>query len=164
MGAEVILQPFEKDQMKDGLINSFLEMLNLNGLNVNDSEYRYNQKLHPDIIYLLLQRKNLSSKLIGSKYYQLIKILSKYKYNNIKNVTSFFSPMQRLILLNEMRPQYEYVAKKFLKRSDYQLFYRNEPNICEEWTPPFEINPTVAAEILMWLWDEVWENENFKYS
>ena len=161
MGAEIIIKPFEKNQMKDGLINTFLKLLNLSGNFYFNNDIYYNHKLHSDIIYLILQRKDLDRKLIGQKYYRLIEFLSKYKFNELENNhNSFFSPHQRLTLLNEMRPQYEYVANNFLKRSNNQLFFDNEPCLVDNWTPPREINKTDAAEILLWLWDQVWEDRN----
>ena len=46
---------------------------------------------------------------------------------------SLFSPQERLEIINRYLPQYEIIAKKYLKRTDGKLFYEPLPDPGEPW-------------------------------
>lgn len=135
----VIVTPYEKGQLNDGLINDFLKKININ--------FHYKEWVHPP-----MGRENIG---FNSDIIEIFK-LNRGFYTSVHDnrLSDFFSeglgddfkkkpfekylllsPDQRLKILEKYEPMNRRVAQHYLKRTDGRLFYEPWPDPNEPFMP-----------------------------
>ncbi len=135
----IIVQPYEKGQLKDGIIIDFLNKLGIDytlihNFNPQRDKYFVNVGFNRDIIEIFQLNKNFYR---SANDHRLIQFFSQYLGAAYMKAPfeeySLFSPQERLEIINRYLPQYEIIAKKYLKRADGKLFYEPLPDPGEPW-------------------------------
>jgi hypothetical protein len=137
----IIVRPYEKEQLTGGVIIDFLNQTGIDhtkikGYDPERDKYHVNVGFNRDIIEIFYLNKNFYQDINDNR---LINLFSKYLTDTYKKAPfedySIFSPQQRLDILARYQPQYEAIAKKYLGRSDGRLFYEPLPDPSEPWEP-----------------------------
>jgi hypothetical protein len=137
----IIVQPYEKEQLPDGIIIDFLKKTGIDytqiqGYDPERDKFYVNVGFNRDIIEIFQLNKNFFQDLNDNRLHTLF---SKYLDDTYRKAPfedySIFSPQRRLDLLAHYLPKYEVIAKKYLKRSDGKLFYESLPDPNEPWSP-----------------------------
>ncbi len=144
----LLIRVYEKEQLKNGLINDFLGCLEINDVN---NEYSLPAGKNISIERTAIEILRLSSLIqIEEKERRLLKrqLLNYFmqsKSKPIYNVHNLISPADRLKLINEYEKSNRYVAKEYFKRDI--LFYEKYPMPNESWQP-LTISPDDISKII----------------
>lgn len=137
----IVIQPYEKEQLTEGIIIDFLnktgiDYTKIQGYDPERDKYHINVGFNRDILEIFQLNKNFYTDINDNR---LINFFSKYLSDTYKKApfedASIFSPQQRLDILAHYSHQYEVIAKKYLGRSDGRLFYEPVPDLSEPWEP-----------------------------
>jgi hypothetical protein len=129
----LIIRPFEKGQFEDGnLINDFLSILNIEHKEKYiNSDNNHNASVDIDLVELFRLINNAHLELaISSKYKK--SILNAFNSHQ-KSTKSFFSPQDRLTIINQYAIEFENLARNFLGREDGKFFYDPLPETNDTW-------------------------------
>ncbi|MCB2202845.1 hypothetical protein KQH56_02445 [bacterium] len=149
----VILRPYEQEQLQEGLLSNFLSVL---GIRYQPDEWKPNEDVYyaknpgfsRDVIELFNICKHLYKyeeklKLFDFFYRELGEDFQKKPFEEY----AFLSPEQRLSLLYS-NIDYEYeIARKFLNRD--KIFFEEWPNIDDPWKPYEGLTLEKALPILI---------------
>lgn len=143
----ISIKVFEKEQMPDGLLESFADAAGFtinNDFNmlVNDDNISWSPKM------LSLARKvnELNSvNLIPYRYQKLNKIAQLVNDNN----TPLISPQRSDEILQRYKESNENLARVYLDRPDGRLFENNKIKVSDEWAEPAEISSEEILQVLL---------------
>jgi len=135
----IIIQPYERTQLKGGLIQDFLDKLGIDytsGIWNNLEEEDYNVGFNRDILEILHLNKGFYQDVNDSR---LTNMFGRYLPSQFKKKAfesySLLSPRQRHDIMEKYSHFNEYIAKEFLGRKDGRLFYEPLPDLGEPWKP-----------------------------
>lgn len=137
----LIIQPFENEQLVDGMIRDFFNKIGIDcskipGYDPQRDRYFVNARFTRDIVEIFQLNKDFYR---GIDDNRLFNLFSKYMIDTYKRTPvedyPVFSPRQRLDILGKYLPVYETVAKKYLGRADGRLFFEPLPDPAEPWKP-----------------------------
>ncbi len=134
----VIVRPYEKEQMPDGIFPDFLKTIDVvwpekpvlrDDVNVNSGMSR------DALEFLSLNRDFYTDHSDQRLYNMLNKLLDDSDKKKPFESYGILSPLERLEVLNKYEPSNQMVAKVYLKREDGRLFYERWPNPDDDWEP-----------------------------
>lgn len=154
--AELVIQPFERQQIGPTLVRRFLELVGIEEMADLETEFAENERLHPLLTQLLAARHD-EERLIGGKYVALRRHLNEILAKTKAGIpSSFFSPRQRRMILDEAAGDYRSIAEELMGRRPGELFLEPPPDINASWQPPVALTVSDTADLLLDLWDAVW--------
>lgn len=130
---QLIFRPFEKGQFIDGeLYYDFLETVNIKNKEPFELPSKYiNESINDDVVELCRIINNAHPDITKNNQFKNI-ILEAFHYaKGAKN--AFFSPKERLKIIEEFEDDLRIIAKDYLGREDGILFYEPLPNPDEQW-------------------------------
>ncbi len=128
----IIVRPYESEQMPEGIVVDIARVLGIDHLNVDFNDSKQNVSLDNKSTYILdiAQRAKLNKQEIG----KLISFLRKNQ-DTSENRMPLLSPERRRDMIEYCsKTQYEYIADRYLSRSDGKLFYEPLPED-KDWVP-----------------------------
>jgi hypothetical protein len=145
----IIIQPYESAQLKEGLISNFLKKT---GIEYGDSYWvgvekqDYNPGLHEDIIEILYLNRDFYPDGNSSALENFLSrsLPDAYKKKPFERY-SLLSPQKRIEILNRYEPVNRSIAHNFLQRADGRLFYEPWPSEDE----PYEGSEGMTVEKLV---------------
>ena len=156
LDADLVIQPFEREQMGATLIHRFLELAGMEEMAELETEVAENERLHPLLTRLLAARHD-DERLIGGKHVALRRYLNEILARRYPDTPSgFFSPRQRRVVLDEAAGDYRSIAEELMGRRPEELFLEPLPDINASWQPPGTLTVSDTADLLLDLWDVVW--------
>lgn len=159
LDARLIIQPFERRQLEGGLLNRFLALIGQPGMSTPAVDAFENKRLHPMVTRLIAERSD-DKRLLGNKYNAMRTTLNELAWRISDDVaTDFFSPAQKLDILDQARGDYVRIEQEFLEEDRPQLFFDPEPGKTGDFKPPQALNPADSADIVLALWDWFWEQK-----
>jgi hypothetical protein len=131
------IQPFEKKQLPNGLIQSFCRLINLEIPGLDKTErIKYSSFDHYTSQIIGICNSLNEGKCLNV---ELVELLNRNLRENYPGATfrnhSLISPKRSLEILDKYEASNQIVAKKYLKREDGILFFEPKPNADEEWKP-----------------------------
>jgi hypothetical protein len=130
----IIVRPYEKQQNEPNIIFDFLKTIGFDSI-MNEVDI-ISERTNESLSYLALnlidiyQRANIDND-IRSHLIQKALFLK-----DISPYSSIVSPSLRKKLVDQNLPDYEYIAKEYLGRTDGKLFYDTMPNENDPWISP----------------------------
>lgn len=135
----IIVHPYEKEQMPDGLISEFLKIAGIpfkgyNWIEPPESNININLGFNRDIIEILSLNKSFyksihDNTLLDFFYETLPEKYQKKPYERY----NFLSPSQRITILEKYEPMNQIIAREYLGREDNTLFYEPWPEPNDPW-------------------------------
>jgi hypothetical protein len=144
----MIVQPFEETQLKDGLINTFVRLINLESVNLDTTELHIYKNIghYPTqiigICNSVYEKANLNTPLIN-----LLNRIQR-KQEVVTNA-QLISNKRRLEIIHDFESINKKIAEKYLNRPSGELFFDPLPDPNEEWIPYDEISFHNTIPILM---------------
>lgn len=138
-GAEnIIVRPYERQQIPEGVLPDFLSILNVvwpekpvlrNDVNVNSGFSR-------DVLEFLSLNRDFYENHSDQRLHNMLNRFLDDSYRK-KPFESYgiLSPLERLEILNKYEASNQMVAREYLKREDGRLFYEAWPNPNDPWQP-----------------------------
>lgn len=132
---KLIYRPFEQQQLEGGTIFSdFLSIIDdINASDLRYPEKKINESVCDDVLELCRIINNAHPDVYKSNYFKREIIRAFPNQESPQN--AFFSPKDRLAIIEKNRIQCELIAKEFLGREDGQLFYEPLPDHDDAWEP-----------------------------
>ncbi|MBK6584051.1 MAG: hypothetical protein IPG20_14330 [Gammaproteobacteria bacterium] len=145
----ICVRPYEAAQNEGGVVADFLRTTGLAELAAGaaGSSERVNESLAGDVVHILdlVQRARISPRMRETLK---IKLLAE-RVAAPAAAVDLMRPRLRRRLIEENRPDYEYIARTFLGREDGVLFREPEPRGDEAWeAPPLPDKVAVIGRIL----------------
>ena len=135
----IMVQPYERAQLQDGLIQDFLAKLGIDytsGRWNKQEEVDYNVGFDRDILEILHLNKGFYQDVNDSR---LTNMFARYLPSHFKKKAfesySLLSPRMRHDIMEKHSPFNEYIAREFLGRKEGRLFFEPLPDIDEPWRP-----------------------------
>lgn len=137
----IIVRPYEKEQLSCGLICDFLNILDIQyqGYQWTDppkNNINENIGFNTDIIEILRLNREFYKTIHDNR---LLHFFSEYLDDNYRKSPfekySLLSPEQRIEILNKYEPMNINIAKEYLGRENGKLFYEPWPDPNEPWEP-----------------------------
>jgi hypothetical protein len=135
------VRPYEKEQLKDGLIADFLSCVGIDHMahewkQVEASNLAMNVGFNRDVLEVLHYCRELYSDVNDNRLFDLFFELLNEKYQK-KPFESYaiLSPKQRLRILRETDPIMQHIARRYMGRDDGRLFFEPWPCEDEPWQP-----------------------------
>lgn len=150
----VTVLPYEKVQMQEGLISSFIWALGRDPalFEIAEKPKQVNTTIHRELLEFLRIANNVEMN--REEHEALLEVLGnissraeKSKFSNL----SPLSPEDRMKILEHFEEENDIIAKTYLNRPDGRLFYDPLPSLDEEWHP-LEIDIEDLAKIFVGLW------------
>ena len=130
----MIVRPFEAVQNPGGVVADFFRSLGLTQYaeETSRSEIHLNRSFSPQTLFLLdvVQRAEISE---ATRKLLKHHVLAKASPGNGEDL---MQPSLRCDVIEENRADYEYIAKRYLGRSDGALFMEPEPSPDDPWEQP----------------------------
>ena len=131
------IQPFEKEQLPNGLIQTFCKLINLEIPELDKTErIKYSSFDHYTSQIIGICNSIIEGKCLNN---ELIELFNPNHREIHPEATfrkhSLISPKRQLEILDKYKASNQIVAKKHLKREDGILFFEPKPNADEEWRP-----------------------------
>lgn len=134
----IIVRPYEKEQMPEGVLPDFLKTINVNwpekpalrnDVNVNSGFSR-------DVLEFLSLNRDFYENLSDQRLHNMMNRVLDESYKK-KPFESYgiLSPKERLEILKKYELSNQLVARDYLKRADGRLFYEPLPNLDDAWEP-----------------------------
>ena len=163
----VLLRPYERQQLNEGLIPNFLSIFNISyeSTQWNPTEDHYwvkNPGFNRDILELVKLCRHLypdenKKRLFHLFYNSLGQEFQKKPYEDY----TFLSPEQKLLLLHENRDFEPLIARKFLGRE--RVFFEPWPNLDDPWEPYEGLTLEKFIPIVIKMIDQIYaENKQLK--
>ncbi len=137
----IIVHPYEKEQLPEGLINEFLKIIGIcyseyNWITPPETNLNLNYGFNRDIIEILALNKSFyknvhDNTLLNFFYNTLPDTYQKKPYERY----DLLSPQERIIILEKYEVMTQAIAREFLGREDGKLFYEPWPDVHEPWEP-----------------------------
>lgn len=134
----IIVRPYEKEQMPDGIFPDFLKTIDIvwpekpvlrDDVNVNSGMSR-------DVLEFLSLNRDFYTDHSDQRLYNMLnKLLDDSDKKKPFESYGILSPLERLEVLNKYEPSNQMVAKTYLKREDGRLFYEHWPSPDDAWEP-----------------------------
>jgi hypothetical protein len=135
----IIVRPYEKEQMPNGIVPDFLNIINVawsEELKLNNRDDHYNRGFSRDVLELLYLNRDSYPDLGDQRLSNMLNSLLSDEYKKKPfDSYQFLSPQERIELLNEYEASNQMVAKKYLHREDGRLFYEPFPSLDAPWEP-----------------------------
>jgi len=153
----IVVLPYEKSQMADGLIGSFLLALerHVSQFSVRAEAKQVNTTIHRELLEFLRLANNVE--MTKEEHNALLEVLSNIS-NRVKDSKfsklSALSPKDRQDILDHFAQDNVTIAQDYLGRQDGRLFYDDPPDLSEEWFEP-EIDVEDMAKIFVGLWLDI---------
>lgn len=143
----IIVRPYEREQIPLGIVPDFLETIGHQGAKVLGNGNQNNRSLSKLSTQILetAQRAGLTD----SEFDIVLKYVT--THDQIDDGHSFLPPKRRRKMVENYQNQYEYIAQNYLKRPDGRLFYAPIPLDDDPWIafsspPPHElVKPIIQA-------------------
>jgi hypothetical protein len=162
----IVVHPYEKQQLPEGLTNDFLRIIGINPLSEiwNEPEknnLNTNRGFTRDIIELMQLNRDFNK---NKKDNRLNIFFDRYLPDCYRKEPfksySLLSPDQRIQLMKRYSGMNEYIARKYLKRSDGVLFYDPWPDLDEPW----EAYGGLTIEKIVPIFIQIMYNMNKEYN
>lgn len=156
-GENIIVRPYEKQQLENGLLSDFLKTV---AVDDDPSNWKYikevdrfsNAGFDRDLVEILHYCRELFEDAHDNRLFGLFNNLlgEAYKKEPFKNY-ALFSPEQRLAILNSNLPFEKRIAEKYMGRQDSRLFFDSLPHLDEHWEPyeGLDLRKTIPVIIKM---------------
>ncbi len=140
----IIVKPFEKIQMKEGLLFDFCQTINFNGFS---DLILQNKALNESLSTFAMRFGHIVNKnLDGIEKRKILNFISNSTSDlNLECIT----PKDKALLLYEYMDDNEYIARHYMKRLDGKLFYSERPTLAEDDDAFSDINDVVGVFIDM---------------
>lgn len=134
----LIVRPYEKEQMPDGIFPDFLKIVHVEWpeIPVLGKDVNVNSGFSRDVLEFLSLNRDFYVDDSDQRLHNMMnKVLDDdYKKRPFESY-GIFSPRERLEILNKYEPSNRKVAKIYLKREDGRLFYEPWPDPDDTWEP-----------------------------
>jgi hypothetical protein len=137
----IIVRPYEKQQMGDGVLADFLKTIRVDwpgkpALPENENANTGLSRDAAELLSRLALNKDDDKDGVNQRLHNIVyRILYDHYRNEPFESHSILSPAERLEILNEYENSNQLVARNYLAREDGRLFYEPWPNIDETWEP-----------------------------
>ncbi len=158
---KIIIRPYEKEQLKRGLIFDFLFTVGIDPesdqwIKPEPTNLARNPGFTQDALEMLHYSRGLLTHQHDNHLFDLFFELLGDKYQKPPFVSySFLSPAQRSELIEKNKDYEQLIAERYMKRSDGKIFYEQTPNCDDPSFTPYEgLNLKKAVPILVKMIDE----------
>lgn len=134
----IIIRPYEKEQLPKGIFSDFLDILNIDwkGEIKLEREADMNSGFSRDVMEVLSLNKDFYKIYPDQRLYNMFSQLLKSEYGKEPFESyNLLSPSQRIELLKEYEPSNQKLAREYLNREDGRLFYEPWPKEDDPWVP-----------------------------
>lgn len=135
----IIIRPYEKEQMPNGIFQDFLKIINVTWPEeprLRDESINVNRGLSRDALEFLYLNKDFYTDINDQRLYNMLSGLLSDNYKKKPFETyGILSPKERIELLNEYEPSNAMVARKYLHHQDGRLFFEPWPQPDDPWEP-----------------------------
>lgn len=137
----VIVRPYEEQQIRGDVINDFLAVIGVSRVGAEDSDERSNVGIPPMAMHLLdiFQRARIDERCRK----RLLEYAMSLREGERQNL---IPPSLRRSLIEENAEDYEYIAREYLGREDGRLFYEPLPDPDPSWKAPRQPAPREVVE------------------
>jgi len=147
----IIIRPYEKEQMPDGILSDFLEVLKIKWPEqpVLRNEVNVNSGFSRDVLEFLALNRDFYEDHSDQRLHNMMNRVLDESYKK-KPFESYgiLSPAERLKILKKYDDSNQMVAREFLNRIDGRLFYESWPNLDDAWEPYEGLNTARLVPIL----------------
>lgn len=153
----IVVLPYEKSQMNEGLVVSFIWALQRDAsqFSVKTKAKQVNTTIHRELLEFLRIANNVE--MTKEEHEALLEVLSNIS-GRVKNSKfsklSALSPQSRQDILDHFAEDNVTIARDYMGRADGRLFYDAPPDLDEEWFEP-EIDVEDMAKIFVGLWLDI---------
>lgn len=150
--ANIIIQPYEKQQLPHGLLHDFLAIVGINYSAHNWSKVKNTQKaanlgFNRDVLEMLHISRELHTHV---RLFQLFTDLLGEEFQKEPfEPYDLLSPVQRIALLESNQPYEKIIAEKFMDRKEGKIFFDPIPSPEDPWQPSDEFTIESALPILI---------------
>lgn len=168
----IIIQPYEKEQMPDGILPDFLNKIGITwpekpvlkeGIYVN-----INNSFSRDVLEFLYLNKDFHGEREDYRMYNMVNNVLRDDFRKkVFDAYGVLSPKDRIALLEKYEASNQNLALEYLDRADGRLFYEPWPDPNENWEPYEGLTVEKLTPILTKLIHYVYEREitlNSKYA
>jgi len=137
----IIVRPYEKQQLKGGLIADFLAAVGIqydqhDWSPVEKTNLAMNVGFRRDVLEVLHMCRELAENRDDNRIFELFYDLLPPKFHKQPfEQYELFSPMQKLTILKKNEPMMAEIARRYLGREDGKLFYEPWPLKDDTWQP-----------------------------
>jgi hypothetical protein len=162
----IVVHPYEKQQLKKGLVHDFLRIIGIDPLSEiwNEPE-KNNLNINPgfsrDIIEIMHLNRDFYKKNKGNEMNDFFERYLPDCYKKAPfELYSILSPNERINILKRYSGMNEYIARKYLRRSDGVMFYDPWPQPDEPW----ELYEGITAEKIVPIFIQIMYNMDKDYN
>lgn len=149
----VVVRPYEKQQLPDGLFADFAATVGLG----DTGDYplhkpaRYNAQLQRDALEFMHLCNGLQLDAADKLWLRLLirKVTNQFESKLVFHQQSLLDPRQRIAVLERYREANEDIARRYLGRSGGDLFREAWPSHEDDWSPYPGLRSEVAVELLV---------------
>jgi hypothetical protein len=151
----IILRPYEKDQLKNGLLEDFMKCIeliyDLNEWNETEkTNIATNYSFDRDVLEILHMCRTLYSGKHDNRYFDLFSSLLDNNYlKQPFESQKIMSPSQRYNIICNNLPFEKLIARKFLRRNSGKVFYEPIPDPLADWEAYVSISLEKVVPILV---------------
>ncbi len=156
----IIVRPYEKQQLQDGLIADFLACIDIDYLanhwnETEETNLSLNLGFNRDVLEVLNLCHELYKDVHDNDLFDLFTTLldDSFKKQPFEKY-SLLSPRQRYDIINMNLPYEKEIASKYLKRENGKIFFEPLPDPEEHWVPYDGLNLEKAIPIIVRLIDK----------
>lgn len=137
----IIVRPYEKQQLDKGLLHDFMKLLNIDydahqWEKTEKKNLASNAGFNRDVLEILHYCRDLFPSETNNQLFDLFSSLLGDEFQKKPfEPYSFLSPLQRLELINKCRAAEQKIATKFMGRENGQIFFDPLPDPDEPWQP-----------------------------
>lgn len=166
----VIVRPYEKNQLPNGLLQDFLSTVGIDYLAydwepIEPTNLALNLGFNRDVLEMTYYCKDLFTGTHDNHVFDLFFNLLGEKFQKKPfEEYALLSPQQKFALIQDNQPYEKEIARKFMNREDGQIFYDSIPDPDEPWEPYKGLELKDAVPIIVKMLDQIYqltlENKN----
>jgi len=159
----IIVRPYEKGQLPEGLLSDFLSIVGIDYLShewepIEPTNLALNMGFNRDVLEMIYYCKDLFTGTHDNHIFDLFYNLLGEKFQKKPfEGYSLLSPQKKLALIQENQPYEEIIAQKFMGRQDGRIFYDPLPNPDDPWQPYEGLDLEKAIPIIINMIDQVYQ-------
>jgi len=156
----IIVRPYEKQQLAGGLLNDFLKIIGIdyesnNWNQIKNDNLSVNRGFNRDVLEILHYCRELYTNVHDNRYFDLFSDLLGDDFQKKPfEPYELLSPQQRWKLYSKNFPFEQEIAEKYMERKDRKIFYDSLPDPDDSWEPYEGLTLEKAIPIIIKLINE----------
>jgi hypothetical protein len=162
----IIIRPYEKEQLPDGIFPDFLNIINVNWPQrpVLERDVNVNAGFSRDVLEFLYLNKDFYESFTDQRLHNMLnQLLDDDVRKKPFETYGILSPGDRIKLLNRYEESNQKLAREYLNRSDGRLFNEPWPNANDAWVPYEGLNVARLTPIITKMIYKLYARQNAIY-